>query len=176
VTGGFGAAPAPGPTGRLFTIGVADRTGGGGEPVRGRATSFGMAVGGAVGRFPPSLVDGAIGRTAPGVVGLAVGGGGGGVAGAPGFDGLRDGAAGVPAAGRVVPAAAVRPDDVAGRATDEFEGSVGFAGGAIGFPATGRDFGDPPPTAGGTAVIAGGRGGAIGLGGGTGAGVGVSCT
>jgi len=101
----------------------------------------------------------AIGRTDPGVVGLAAGGGA--AAGAPGFDGLRD------------------AGDAVGGALDA---GAGLAGGVTGFPgadrAAGRALAGPPPTAGGTAVIAGGRGGATGFLGaaGVGAGAGVSCT
>jgi hypothetical protein len=145
----------------LLTIGVAARTGGIWAAVGGRTGCFGALVGGAVGRLPASPVDGAIGRTDPGVEGLAAGTAGG--AGVPGFDGLR-------AAGDDAPAAVGALDGVPGLLEDD-----------PGFPAAdplpARGFGDPPPTAGGTAVIAGGRGGAIGLGGtGIGAGAGVSCT
>lgn len=128
--------------------------------VAGRAA--GTPFGGAFGRLPASPDDGAMGRTEPGTVGLALGGGA--AADGPGFEGLRD-------CGDAAAPLASASDGVADFAADD-------AGLPDADPAAGRGFGDPPPTAGGTAVIAGGRGGATGLRGaaGVGAGAGVSCT
>jgi len=127
-------------------MGVADRMGG----------AF-VTAGRAAGTSFGTTFDGAMGRTEPGTVGLALGGGA--AAGAPGLDGLRDCGDAIPLAGAFDRGLAADDADLPGAD-----------------PAAGRGFGDPPPTAGGTAVIAGGRGGATGFRGaaGVGAGAGVS--